>query len=107
MTQFEVDRMKAAFEYLEDQELYHLEEIKRSNNPDAVKRAQKRAESNVRLLDLVQRTLSEFGVFDVSDPVLCESCSTTSKTTAMFSASVFSGVAFLKARAWIGTKKKR
>ena len=33
MTQFEVDRMKAAFEYLEDQELYHLEEIKRSNNP--------------------------------------------------------------------------
>ena len=52
MTQFEVDRMKAAFEYLEDQELYHLEEIKRSNNHDAVKRAQKCAESNVRLLDL-------------------------------------------------------
>lgn len=72
MTQFEVDRMKAAFEYLENQELYHLEEIKHSDNPDAVKRAQKRAENNVRLLDLVQRTLSEFGVFDVSDPVLSE-----------------------------------
>lgn len=72
MTQFEVDRMKAAFEYLEDQELYRLEEIKHSDNPDAVKRAQKRTENNVRLLDLVQRTLSEFGVFDVSDPVLSE-----------------------------------
>lgn len=67
MTKFEVERLEAAFKYLNDRLLDNYSEILEGDNPDRIKTVQNKISRRMDGYDEVKRVLETFGFFEESD----------------------------------------
>ena len=72
MTKFEVERMEAAFEYLENKLADHYSHLLESDDPERVKKAQSLMDRRMIAYDEVKDALAAFGLFDESNATIAE-----------------------------------
>lgn len=72
MTKFEVERMEAAFKYLEVKMIDRYSEALKSDDPERVKKVQNLIERQSCAYDEVKKALQAFGVFEESDAGIAE-----------------------------------
>lgn len=72
MTKFEVERMEAVFEYLENKLADHYSDMLKSDDPERVKKAQSLMARRMIAYNEVKNALTAFSLFDESNAAIAE-----------------------------------